>query len=84
MPIEFGDENFSLEGSTFEMKFSPKEKNVLNEKIEKLLQKEVTKESTHETGEFISPIFLVPKSPDSYRLILNLSTCHIFILKWRQ
>ena len=25
MPIEFGDENFSLEGSTFEMKFSPKE-----------------------------------------------------------
>ena len=72
MPIEFGDENFSLEGSTFEIKFSPKEKNVLNEKIEKLLQKGVTKESTHETGEFISPIFLVPKSPDSYRLILNL------------
>ena len=72
MPIEFGDENFSLEGSTFEMKFSPKVKNFLNEEIEKLLKKELINESSHETGEFISPIFLVPKSPTSYRLILNL------------
>ena len=72
MPIEFGDENFSLEGSTFEMKFPPKEEKFLNEEIEKLLTKGVIKESTHETGEFISPIFLVPKSSDSYRPILNL------------
>ena len=44
----------------------------MNEEIEKLLKKGVIKEPTHETGEFISPIFLLPKSPDSYRLILNL------------
>ena len=30
-PVEFVDENFSLEGSTFEMKFSPKEEKLLNE-----------------------------------------------------
>ena len=72
MPIEFGDENVSLEGSTFEVKFSPKEEKSLNEKIRKLLKKGIIKEPTHETGEFISPMFLVPKSPDSYRLILNL------------
>ena len=72
MSIEFGDENFSLEGSTFKMEFSPKEEKFLNEEIEKLLKKEFIKESTYETGEFISPLFLVPKFPDSYRLILNL------------
>ena len=70
--IEFGDENFSLEGSTFETKFSPKEEKFLNEEIEQLLKKGVIKESTYEPGKFISPIFLVPKSSDSYRLILNL------------
>ena len=32
----------------------------------------VIKESQHEEGEFISPIFLVPKSEDSFRMILNL------------
>ena len=39
MPIEFGDENVSLEGPTFEMKFSLKENKFLNEEIEKLLKK---------------------------------------------
>ena len=41
-------------------------------KIKNLLQKGVIKESQHEEGEFISPIFLVPKSEDSFRMILNL------------
>ena len=72
MPIEFGDENLSLEGSTFEMKFSPKEEKFLNEEIEKLLKKGVIKESKHETEKFISQIFLVQKSPDSCQFILNL------------
>ena len=34
--------------------------------------KGVIKESQHEEGEFISPIFLVPKSEDFFRMILNL------------
>ena len=41
-------------------------------KREKLLKKGVIKESSYEPGEFISPIFLVPKSPYSCQLILNL------------
>ena len=44
MPIKFGDENFSLEGSTFEIKFSYKEGKFLNEEIEILLKKGVIKE----------------------------------------
>ena len=39
MSIEFGDKNVSLEGPTFEMKFSPKEEKLLNEEIKKLLKK---------------------------------------------
>ena len=58
MSIEFADENFSLEGSTFEMKFFPKKEIFLNEEIENLLKKGDIKESIHETEEFISPVFL--------------------------
>ena len=74
MPIEFDDEKFLLEGSTFEIKLSPfpQEERFLNGEIEKLLKKGGINESTHETQEFISPIFLVPKSPNSCRLILYL------------
>ena len=44
----------------------------LPDEIKNLLPKGVIKESRHEEGEFISPIFLVPKSEDSFRTILNL------------
>ena len=37
-----------------------------------LLRKGVIKECQHEQGQFISPIFLTPKSDGSFRLILNL------------
>ena len=54
-----------------EMKFSSKEQLVLADEIKNLLQKGVIKESQHEEGEFISPIFPVPKSEDSVRMIIN-------------
>ena len=38
----------------------------------KNLRKGVIKESQHEDGEYISPIFLTPKSDGSFRIILNL------------
>ena len=79
MSIEFGDENFSLEGLRFEKKFSHREEKCLNEEIEKSLKTGVIKESTHETVEFISSTFLVPKSPDSYPLILNLKKLNEYV-----
>ena len=54
------------------MKFSSKEELFLADEIKNLQQKGVIKESQHEEGEFISRIFLVPKSEDSFRMILNL------------
>lgn len=44
----------------------------VNAEIEKLLHLGVLVKSEHEYGEIISPIFLVPKDDDTYRMILNL------------
>ena len=45
---------------------------ILADKIKNLLQKGVIKESLPEEGEFISSVFLVPKSENSFRMILNV------------
>ena len=44
----------------------------IDEQISKLLAKNVIVKTSHEPGEFISPIFSVPKKDDKVRLILNL------------
>ena len=44
----------------------------LSVEIKNLLHKGVTEECQHEEGEYISPIFLTPKSDGSFRMILNL------------
>ena len=49
-----------------EMRFSSKEELFLADEIKNLQQKGVIKESQHEEGEFISPIFLMSKSEDSF------------------
>ena len=55
-----------------EMRFSSKEEVFLADEVKNFQQKGVIKESQQEEGGFISPIFLVPKSEDSFRMILNL------------
>ena len=47
--------------------------------IQKLLYKGVIVNSYHEQGEYISPIFSVPKSDGSIRLILNLKQFNEFV-----
>ena len=51
---------------------------VANE-IETLISKEVVKHSSHEPGEFISPIFLRHKPDGTYRMILNLRAFNEFV-----
>ena len=55
-----------------EMSFFSKEELFLADEIKNLLQKGVIGESKHEEGEFKFQIFLVLKSEDSFRMILNL------------
>ena len=52
--------------------FNKIEETFVKLEIENLLKKRVIEESAHEEGEFISQIFLRPKSEGSFRLILNL------------
>ena len=52
--------------------FTPIEEKALQTVIDGLLEKQVIERSTHETGEFISPVFLRPKKNGKSRLILNL------------
>ena len=56
-----------------EMTLSAKRELFLTDKIKNLLQKVVIKESQHEEGEFISPIFLKPKSEDSFKMTLTMN-----------
>ena len=56
-----------------EMTLSAKRELFLTDKIKNLLQKGVIKESQHEEGEFISPIFLKPKSEDFFKMTLTMN-----------
>ncbi len=52
--------------------FSDVEQRFIQQEIRNLLKKGVLVQSNHEIGEFISPIFLVPKDENEFRMILNL------------
>ena len=71
LSLEFSDNKQPHYRKGREMRFSSKEELFLADKIKNLLQKGVVKESQHEEGEFISPIFLMLKSEDSFRVILK-------------
>ena len=55
-----------------EYPFGKTETEFIAQEIVRLLHKRVIAETTHENGEFISPIFVRPKSDGGFRLILNL------------
>ena len=70
LSLDFSDNKLPQYHKGLEIRFSSKEE--LRDEIKNLLQKGVIKESQHEEGEFISPIFFVSKSEDFFRMILNL------------
>ena len=55
------------------IKFSEKEESVIDDEIVKLANKGIIQECKRESGDYVSNIFLRPKSDGSYRMILNLS-----------
>ena len=52
--------------------FSRKDSQIISDEIETLTNKVVLKIATHNPGQIISPIFLVPKPDQTFRMILNL------------
>ena len=63
--------------------FSKEDESAIDLESQKLLAKGVITKCEHETGEYISPIFIRQKPDGSCRLILNLKICHTYILKWK-
>ena len=61
------------------IQFSEEEITVVHKEVEKLLQKKVIVETTHESNEFVSNIFVREKKDQSYRMILNLKNLNSFI-----
>ena len=57
--------------NTYQYHFNDKEGGFIESEIQNLLKKGVIENSSHEPGEFISPIFLREKSDGGYRPILN-------------
>lgn len=60
-------------------KFSDKESVLLKVEIDKLLKKGVIKKCNYIKGQFLSPIFLVPKPNGTWRFILNLKNFNEFL-----
>ena len=58
--------------------FEP-EKDLLNIEIDDLLTKNIIVPSKMETGEFLSPIFTVPKPECNIQMILNLKYLNVYI-----
>ena len=53
-------------------RFNKTQHQIVGKEIEKLVDKQVLELAKSEQGEYISPIFLVPKKNGTFRLILNL------------
>ena len=68
LSLEFSDNKLPHYHKGMDMRFSSKEELFLAHEIKSLLQKGVIKESQPGKGEFISPIFLVTNSEDSFRI----------------
>ena len=77
LPVELTDELVK----THLHNCSQQYQSVIDDEIEKLLQKNVITRCDHEEGEIISPIFLKKKPDGSFRLIFNLKNLNKSIEK---
>ena len=72
LPIELQNTPAQHQEHIQQNNFSPAEVPIVDEEISKLIKKGVITESQNVIGQYISPIFLRPKSDGTFRLILNL------------
>jgi hypothetical protein len=59
--------------------FITQEEQFITTEITRLLSKGIITKSNHEIGQYVSPIFLTPKSDGGYRLILNLKNLNQYM-----
>ena len=74
--IEFEKSPLQREWSGFEI---PKNQPMIQDEVNKLLEKDVVVECEHEAVEYISPLFLREKTNGTERLILNLKNLNKYL-----
>lgn len=62
-----------------EPRYSSREKEIISNTISELIIKGAVVECTAVQGQFLSPVFVLPKPDNSYRMILNLKKLNDFI-----
>lgn len=62
-----------------EPNYSSKEREIISNKITELIVKGAVVECTTVKGQFLSPVFVLPKPDGSYRMILNLKKLNEFV-----
>ena len=87
LPIEFDETPFQMESIPTNTLIQ--NQLAVDNEIESLIKKKVIKLDSKEQGDFISPIFLRPKTDGTFRMVLNLkrnltNLSHTIILKWIQ
>ena len=68
--IEFVDEPWKY-NSLGQQHFNEQQQIIITTEVQKLLDLGVIERSEHEEGECMSPVFVVPRSDGTYRLIFN-------------
>ena len=71
LPVELV-EDLDMKDTFIQYPFKKEEYDFIQGEIRRLMNLRAVVRTTHEVGEYISPIFLRPKDDGSYRLILNL------------
>ena len=54
--------------------FSQEQVKAIDSEVSELLRKAVIRKACHSAHEYVSPIFVVPKKDNKWRMILNLKT----------
>ena len=73
LKLEFlGDPSEKHQKNSYIPQFSKEDESAINSEIQKLLAKGVITKCEHETGKYVSPIFIRQKPDGSCRRILNL------------
>ena len=79
MHIEFNELPVQLE-PCLQSFIASKNHKLVDDKISLLIEKKVIVPSTHEPGEFVSPIFLRSKKDGSFRMVMNLKNLNKFVV----
>ncbi len=59
--------------------FSPKEKEIIDHEISKLMQKQIIEKTAYTRDAYLSNVFVRPKKDGSHRMILNLKSLNEFV-----